>query len=278
MSQKFGKYRLHDALNEGGMTEIWLATNEHEQVVALRRLRPRPKSSASKLFKNGLRVLRKLPPHPHIIGYRTHGRAQGTPYMELDYINGGNLKQLTLRQDSVIEENVSDVLIGIADALEHMHDHGWMHLDLKPENVMVDLRGHAYLLDFDTAMPIPRRPKRIDKTSGTPAYMPPEMLRGRALDHRADIFAFGVTAYELLTHRRPFAGSTPGETRKNQLDENYRFPPASKFNPGVPARLNALLRQCLAFDPDRRYPNMTILNAQLHTTLGVQTIQESIAV
>ena len=151
MSQKFGKYRMRDALNEGGMTEIWLATNEHEQVVALRRLRPRPKSSASKLFKNGLRVLRKLPPHPHIIGYRTHGRAQGTPYMVLDYINGGNLKQLTLRQDSVIEENVSDVLIGIADALEHMHDHGWMHLDLKPENVMVDLRAHAYLLDFDTA-------------------------------------------------------------------------------------------------------------------------------
>ena len=76
--------------------------------------------------------------------------------MVLDYINGANLKQLTLRHDTVIDENVSDVIIGIADALEHLHDHGWMHLDLKPENVMVDLRGHPYLIDFDTARAIPR--------------------------------------------------------------------------------------------------------------------------
>ena len=270
MSQKFGKYRLHDSLNEGGMTEIWLATDKNEKVVAVRRLRNRVGSNASKLFRNGLAMLRKLPSHPNIIGYQTHGKERGTPYMVLDYINGGNLKQLALRQDPVISENVSDVLIGITDALEHIHDHGWMHLDFKPENVMVDRQGHAYLLDFDTAKPIPRRPKRYDKTSGTPAYMPPEQLRGRALDQRADIYSFGVTAYELLTNRRPHAGNTPAETRKNQLNENFRLTPASKYNPGVPSKLNAILRQCLKFDPNLRFPNLTILNAQLHAALGVK--------
>jgi len=252
------------------MTEIWLATDEKEKVVAVRRLRNRVGSNASKLFKNGLALLRKLPSHPNIIGYQTHGKERGTPYMVLDYINGGNLKQLALRQDPVISENVSDVLIGITDALEHIHDHGWMHLDFKPENVMVDRRGHAYLLDFDTAKPIPRRPKRYDKTSGTPAYMPPEQLRGRALDQRADIYSFGVTAYELLTHRRPFEGRNPTESRRLQLDENHRANPPSKFNPGVPNLLSRIILQCLAHNPDQRYPNMTILNAALHRALGVQ--------
>ena len=131
------------------MTQIWLATDPNDQVVALRRLHAaNSSSSAPKLFRNGLKVMRKLPRHPNVIGLRDHGKVRGTPFMVLDYINGANLKQLALRHDTVIDENVSDVIIGMADALEHLHDQGWMHLDFKPENVVVDLRGHPYLIDF----------------------------------------------------------------------------------------------------------------------------------
>ncbi|MBR89983.1 MAG: hypothetical protein CMO66_01740 [Verrucomicrobiales bacterium] len=272
VSQRFGNYILHETLNEGGISQIWLATDPRDQVVALRRLNARGSANAPKLFKNGLGVLRKLPRHPNIVGCRDHGKVRGVPFMVLDYINGANLKQLALRRDSVINENVSDVLIGIADALEFIHDHGWMHLDFKPENIMVDLRGHPYLIDFDTARKIPRRPKKYNLTSGTPSYMAPEQLRGEPHDHRADIFAFGVTAYELLTHRRPFEGNNPTQSRRRQLDEHFWPDLPSKHNPGVPLLLNRILLQCLAHDPDKRYPNMTILNAALHRALGVQTI------
>ena len=271
MSRRFGNYVLHETLNEGGMTQIWLATDPNDQVVALRRLHTaNGSSSAPRLFKNGLKIMRKLSRHPNIVGLHDHGKVRGTPFMVLDYINGANLKQLTLRHDTVIDENVSDVIIGMADALEHLHDHGWMHLDFKPENVMVDLRGHPYLIDFDTAQAIPRRPKKSALTSGTPGYMAPEQLRGEAHDQRADIYAFGVTAYELLTHRKPFEGRNPTESRRLQLDENHRPNPPSKFNPGVPHLLSRIILQCLAYNPDQRYPNMTILNAALHRALGVQ--------
>ena len=271
MSRRFGNYVLHETLNEGGMTQIWLATDPNDQGVVLRRLHAaNGSSSAPKLFKNGLKVMRKLSLHPNIVGLRDHGKVHGTPFMVLDYINGANLKQLTLRNDTVIDENVSDVIIGMADALEHLHDQGWMHLDFKPENVMIDLRGHPYLIDFDTSQAIPRRPKKSVLTSGTPNYMAPEQLRGEAHDQRADIYAFGVTAYELLTQRKPFEGRNPTESRRLQLDENHRPAPPSKFNPGIPHLIGRIILQCLAHNPDQRYPNMTILNAALHRGLGVQ--------
>ncbi len=253
------------------MTQIWLATDPNDQVVALRRLHTTSSgSSAPKLFRTGLKVMRKLPRHPNVVGLRDHGKFRGIPFMVLDYINGANLKQLALRHDTVIDENVSDVIIGMADALEHLHDHGWIHLDFKPENVMVDLRGHPYLIDFDTARAIPRRPKKSARTSGTPSHMAPEQLKGEPHDQRADIYAFGVTVYELLTHRRPFQGRNPTESRRLQLDENYRPAPPSKFNPGVPHLVNRIILQCLAHNPDQRYPNMTLLNVALHRALGVK--------
>jgi serine/threonine protein kinase len=100
--------------------------------------------------------------------------------------------------------------------------------------------------------------------------MPPEQLKGEALDQRADIYAWGATAYELLTHLRPFGGGTPEESRRNQLDEKYYVKPAHQHNPQVPAALSQLIGRCLAHKPEARYPNMTVMNAQLHSILGVQ--------
>ncbi len=275
MTGKFGDYQLHELLNSGGMTEIWSATDARGRLVALRRLQTGSlRGSAPKLFKHGREVLEKLARHPHIAGMLDHGKVDGIPFMALELIRGANLRQWTLREDSIIDENVSDVIVGMADALDHLHSHGWMHLDVKPENVMVDLRGHTYLIDFDTARKIPRKPKEFDVASGTPAYMPPEQLLGRPLDHRADIYAFGVTVFELLTRRKPFEGDRPDLTRQNQLNERFPVPNASQFNPAVPARLNAILRSCLEYQAEKRYPNMTVLNAQLHTVLGVENVRD----
>ena len=272
MATRFGKYLLHECVAQGGITEIWLATDEFENVVVVRRLRrSRLKhSSAPKLFKAGLKVQRKLAPHPNIIRFINHGKADGLPFMVLEYIQGADLKLVMSRKQDLID-NISDVLVQMADGLTHLHDRGWIHLDYKPENIMVSLNGHASLLDFDTAQTLPRKPKKFPKITGTPTYMSPEQLQGKAIDHRADIYAWGVTAYELLTHCKPFAGSNPDESRRNQLNGEFYVKPVHLQNSEVPVALTRLVHKCFAYLPEDRFPNMTILNAQLHKVLGVQS-------
>ena len=270
MAKRFGNYLLHECVAQGGITEIWMATDEFENVVAIRKLRERGLSaSGPKLFKAGLKVHRKLSPHPNVIRFINHGKTKGTPFMVLEYIQGGDLKAL-MSQDNEAINNVSDMLIQMADGLNHFHDRGWIHLDYKPENIMVSLNNHVSLIDFDTAQRLPRKPKKYSKVSGTPAYMPPEQLKGEALDQRADIYAWGVTAYELLTHLRPFRGNTPEESHRNQLDEKYLVQPVRQHNPQVPVDLSQLIVRCLAHKPEARFPNMTIMNARLHSILGVK--------
>src|SRR4029077_7989609 len=106
-------------------------------------------------------------------------------------------------------ENVAQILIDMASALEHMHENGYMHLDFKPENVLVTRNGRVRLVDFDLAQPIPEKPKKLTKKNpGTPAYMAPEQLLGEPISNRVYIFAYGGTAYELLTNQKPFPGAT----------------------------------------------------------------------
>ena len=274
MAQKFDQFRLHECVAQGGITEIWLATDEFENVVAIRRVRRTglSSSSAPKLFKAGLTVHRKLAPHPNIIRYINHGKAEKTPYMVLEYIQGADLKALMTRHHDLVD-NVADVLIQMADGLSHLHDHGWIHLDYKPENIMVSLNGQVSLIDFDTARKLPGKPKKFPKISGTPSYMPPEQLLGKPIDHRADIYAWGVTAYELLTQVKPFTGHNPDASRRNQLDENFFVKPIQHHNPEVPALLSQIIQKSFSYHPENRYPNMAILNAQLHKALGVQHFQ-----
>ena len=271
MAKRFGNYLLHECIAQGGITEIWMATDEFENVVAVRKLRSSGLigSSAPKLFKAGLKVHRKLSPHPNIIRFINYGKTARTPFMVLQYIQGADLKAILARGLNMVE-NVADVLIQMADGLNHLHDRGWIHLDYKPENIMVSLNGHVSLIDFDTARPLPRKPKKYPKISGTPTYMSPEQLMGDPMDQRVDIYAWGATAYELLTQLRPFGGRTPEESRRNQLNEKYFFKPAHHHNPQVPIGLSELIHRCLAYHPSDRFPNMTVMNAQLHTLLGVQ--------
>ena len=104
MAKRFGKYLLHECVAQGGITEIWMATDEFENVVAVRKLRGSglSSSSAPKMFKVGLKVHRKLSPHPNIIRYINHGKADGTPYMVLEYIQGADLKALMSREHDMI--------------------------------------------------------------------------------------------------------------------------------------------------------------------------------
>jgi serine/threonine-protein kinase len=178
------------------------------------------------------------------------------------------LKQLMLRQDPVLLDNIGNILIDMAVALEHVHDSGFMHLDFKPENVLVTRNAAVRLVDFDLAQPRPKKPAKSSKNPGTPAYMAPEQLRREPFDHRVDIFAFGVTAFELLTGQKPFIGDTPDEILRKQLDRSG-FATPRQLNPDLPPAVEKTVMKCLERDPDRRHPIASVLVLELKAALYV---------
>lgn len=256
----------------GGIAEIWMATDKEDGVFALRLMNDsaRESESAPEMFESGCEVLSKLPPHQNLITYLDHGEWEKTHYLLMEYVEGANLKELMLREDPCLNELISDILVDFAAALEHVHDHGYMHLDLKPENLILSHGGGLRLCDFDTAQRIPTKPARLSRRSGTPNYMAPEQMIGEGVDQRADIYAFGVSSYELLTQHKPFRGDTPTEMMENQLESRYRVTPPRDYNPDIPVALEKLLLKCLNFSPAMRYPNMTVLVRDLHTALAVR--------
>jgi serine/threonine-protein kinase len=124
------------------------------------------------------------------------------------------------------------------------------------------------LIDFDLAMPIPKGNLKLTKMPGTPNYMAPEQLRKQPIDHRVDIFAYGVTAYELLTGSKPFPGETPEDVLRQQLDMHFLAPPR-ELNPDIPPALEKTILKCLERDPNKRHPIMSTLVLELQGTLYV---------
>jgi eukaryotic-like serine/threonine-protein kinase len=271
MPGPFGRFYLQELINSGGMADIWLATDEKNKAYALRRMHERLRFNltARRRFWRGCQILERLRDHQGIIGYVEHGKVKGQPYLLMEYIEASNLKELYARQDPVLVENVAQILIDMAVALEQMHENGFMHLDFKPENVLVTPNAVVRLVDFDLAQPIPEKPAKLSKKNpGTPSYMAPEQLLAQPISHRVDIFSFGVTAYELLTNQKPFPGETPGEILKRQLDRSEFISPR-EHNPDLPFSLEKIVLRCLQTDPASRYPLMGIMVRELQAALYV---------
>jgi serine/threonine-protein kinase len=156
----------------------------------------------------------------------------------------------------------------MATGLEHVHESGFMHLDFKPENILISRNANVRLVDFDLAQEISDKPVKIKKNPGTPAYMAPEQLSGQPIDQRVDVFAFGVSAYELLTNQKPFPGETSAEILRAQLDRSGFIEPR-QLNSDLPANLEKVVLKCLEREPGKRYPFLSVLVRDLQSALYV---------
>lgn len=267
-SGRIGRFYLQELINSGGMADIWLVNDGHGKPFALRCLLDGLKWNllSRHRFVRGCKILRDITPHENIISYLEHGSASGRLYLLMEYVEAANLKELYVRHDPVLLENVASIILQTASALEHMHERGYMHLDFKPENVLVTRNASVRLIDFDIALPIPKKPVQLRKNPGTPGYMAPEQLQKKPIDARVDIFAFGVAAYELLTNQKPFPGETPGEILARQLDRSGFVRPR-QHHEEIPARLETIILKCIETDPDKRYPFMSVLAHELRSAL-----------
>ena len=264
--EKFGRFYLRELLNSGGMADIWLVSDARGKIFALRRLKKELRFSftARRRFTRGNEILAKLSGCENIVGYVEHG----SDYLLMDYVEAENLKLLIARQDPVLTENVAQILIDAATGLHDVHEGGYMHLDFKPENVLVSRNGAVRLIDFDMAQPLPEKPVKFSKNPGTPGYMAPEQLQRAGIDGRADIFAYGVSAYELLTNKKPFPGDSPGEILAAQLRPEGPVRPR-ELNPDIPPALEQVVLRCLEREPERRYPFTSVLLREVQQALYV---------
>ena len=135
--------------------------------------------------------------------------------------------------------------------------------------MLVTRNASVRLVDFDLAQPKPDKPRKSSDNPGTPAYMAPEQLLRQPFDHRVDIFAYGVSAYELLTGRKPFIGETPDEILRKQIERSADFAPPRELNPDIPAALERAILKCLDRDPEKRYPFMSVLVRDVQSALYV---------
>ena len=165
---QFGGYYLHELINTGGMAEIWIASDSGGKTCAIKRMHPRGRFdfTTRKRFVNGCEVLSHLHDHEKIIGYLEHGKIEGSLYMAMEYVESANLKQAMAIADESLADQVGNILIDCADVLEFVHENGYMHLDFKPENVLLTRSGNIRLIAFDLSQQRPEEPKKVPRNTG----------------------------------------------------------------------------------------------------------------
>ena len=262
----FANYTVLDKINNGGMATIYLVEDRQGQRLVLRMLLPEHRFdwSWSRQFKWGCQVMEKLH-HPNIVNYHGSGEFNGLRYAIIEYIDGPNMKEAILRNDPKLRANRLQMLTGMAGALAHVHEAGFLHLDFKPENILVPKNYNPKLIDFDLAIARPLKPKRASKLSGTPLYLAPEQIARQPVDERADIFSFGVTAYEMITGKKPIAGNTQEEILQKYSNFKEHLRPPRTLTPDIPHSIERVILKCLEKDPALRYPAMSLVVRDLQT-------------
>ncbi len=256
----FAGFDVQERINRGGMADIYRATDRSGHEFALRVMLPEHRFSWGRIhqFRWGCKVLSQLD-HPNVVHFFGDGKFRGQRYAILEYVDGPNLKERILRNDPLLKAKQLSLLIGMASGLAHLHERGFIHLDFKPENVVIPRTYEPKLIDVDLAIQRPARPKRAKTLSGTPSYLAPEQIARQPVDERADVFAFGLTAYELLTGKKPITGDTREEVLQKYARFDEYLKPIRAHLPEIPVWLEKVILKCLEKDVERRYPSMGLV-------------------
>ena len=261
------RYRIERELGAGGMATVYLAEDiKHHRKVAIKVLREDLAASmGSARFLREIEIAAQLQ-HPHILPLLDSGEADGFLFYVMPYVTGQSLRERLAREGELPVHEAVRLITEVVDALAHAHEHGVVHRDIKPDNVMLTGR-HALVADFGVAKAVSEATGRNTVTTlgvavGTPTYMSPEQAAADPnIDHRSDIYAVGVMAYELLTGRPPFVGATPQQVLAAHVTEAPD--PVTKRRPAISPALEAIIMRCLAKRPADRFQTAHDLLAQL---------------
>jgi serine/threonine protein kinase len=261
------RYRLDRELGTGGMSTVYLAEDlKHSRPVAVKVLRPELASSlAAERFLREIAIVAQLL-HPHILALFDSGETADTVFYVMPYVEGESLRARLARDAAPALGDVMRIVREVLDALSYAHDRGIVHRDIKPENVLLTAgvaRGvgltHALVADFGIAKALEEARgsnasalTTLGTSLGTPAYMAPEQVAADPhVDHRADLYAVGVLAYELLSGEPPFVAATPQQVMGAHLTRAPQ--PLGERRASLPAALQQVVMRCLEKNPADRF-------------------------
>ena len=277
IGQTISHYRIVEQLGAGGMGVVFKAQDSRlERAVALKFLPEKlaQQPQALERFRREARAASALN-HPGICTIYDIGEQDGRTFIAMEYIDGETLRSHIHVKPLPVEE-ILELGIQIAEALEAAHAEGIIHRDIKPANIFVTKRGRAKVLDFGLAKLIPKgiasgntdpddessdSNSIVGIISGTPSYMSPEQVRGDGLDPRTDIFSFGLLLYEMATGKQAFSGGTGGVIIEAVLTRSPD--PVRSINPNIPPRLEEIIDKALHKDRAKRYQHAADVLADL---------------
>jgi len=255
--QKVGRFLVRHKLGAGGMGEVYYAEDTKlRRPVALKRV-ARKLGNDPQARQHILREAQRASAlsSEHIAAVHDVLEEDGELLLVMEYVEGETLRQRLLRPMTL--EQFFEIAAQCAEALTAAHDHGIVHCDIKPENIMLTPAGQVKILDFGVAKHLPRSDQSSTLESsligGTPAYMAPEVLLGELPEMRTDIFSLGVVLYEMLTLKNPFF--TRSFVATSELILHHTPAAIRVFNPNVPERLEAVVMKAMAKTPAERYAN-----------------------
>ena len=263
-----GRYRIDDLVGHGGMSSVYKATDANlKRVVAVKVIHPHLTGDAEFLrrFETEAEAVAQLR-HSNIIQVFDFSHEEGAYYMVMEFVAGESLQERLKRlSDSGRRLSIDEVVkiaAAVCDGAEYAHKRGMIHRDIKPANIMLSVQGDAILADFGLAkIAGTTQHTAAGAVMGTALYMSPEQIRGEQVDARTDLYALGVTLFEMLGGRPPYTADSAMTVLMMHL--NDPLPDVRELNPDVPDALVAVVEKALAKDPNGRYATAADMAAAL---------------
>ena len=270
--EKLGKYRITEVLGEGAMGVVYKAFDpDIRRVVALKTIRQQltdGSQTAQEIearFRNEAQAGGRLA-HPGIVGVYDFGEDRDIRFIAMEFVEGQSLARYAGNGVRFTDSDIPGVMSQLLDALDHAHRQGVWHRDIKPANIIMTRAGRLKVADFGIARLDDGGLTQVNTLVGTPAYMAPEQIQGKAIDQRVDLYSAGVLLYLLLTGRPPFKG--PTESVLYRVVHERPAPPSEAEGSLRPRFYDALVATALAKDPDQRFQSAAAFKQALVAAVG----------
>lgn len=267
VSGTIGKYRIVRRLAQGGMSEVYLATDMGlNRAVALKILHQHliNSSDLARLFQREGQLLAQFN-HPHLVRLFDLGESEGRYYLALEYIEGVDLAQIMKWEKKLSLDMALTVMTPIMEAVAYLHNKGIVRCDVKPGNIMISRTGNVYQIDLGIAKFLGNAGSSTGSITGsmigTPQYMAPEQAQGKPIDGRADIYSLGIVLYQLLVGDPPFNA----DTVYGLIYDHISTPPVPprQHDPSISVEIEQVIMRCIAKDPADRFSSVEELLAAL---------------